>query len=740
MRKTTPELGPVPADSGQRGEAHVVGSAGESTPAGLSVVGYDRVTMVQGTSFCVCNSAGDISPGNSHGVFYADTRVLSGWQLEVDDEPVEPAQVLSAAAYHATFLGRVRPRSGQADSTLLVRRERYVGAGMREDLTLVNLGGEATSCTVTIAAGCDVADLFEVKTDRSRPVPDVRAEAHGGELTIVSHSRKRGVRISADNAFATLGLLTFHAFLPARSSWRTTIEAAPIVDGAEVTPLFASQAPLEHAIPVQQLRAWQQRVPTVRTSQQSLGVALTRCREDLGALRLFDPDYPEDPPSVAAGAPWFMTLFGRDSLIASWMALPLDPSLAVGTLRRLSRLQGRKTNPITEEEPGRIAHELRFGAHSALPHQDGVYYGSVDATPLFVMLLGELRRWGLHPKAVTDLLPAADQALTWIAEYGDVDGDGFVEYQRKTNRGIANQGWKDSFDGINFADGTLARTPIALAEVQAYVYAAYSARSHFAQEAGDDVAAHTWAAKASKLKADFNERFWLADEGFFAVGLDADKRPIDALASNMGHCLWAGIVAEDKAAAVAERLISTEMFSGFGVRTLGASMGAYNPMSYHNGSVWPHDSAICAAGLMRYGFVEEAQRIGLGLLAAATSFAGRLPELFCGFDRGEYPAPVAYPTSCSPQAWAAAVPIHLLRTLLRFDPSVPENTLVIAPALPDDFGSLRVTGLPLGDVRLGVDVDDGRVKVTDLPPGIELVTEPRRPPTIGATGHATGAL
>jgi glycogen debranching enzyme len=696
-----------------------------SALAGVPVAGQDTMTMVEGSSFCLCSSSGDITPGNSHGVFYADTRVLSQWEIEIDDERVEPTQALSAAPYHAMFLGRARARPGHVDSTLLVRRERYIGAGMREDLALVNLGAEATTCTVTIATGCDVADLFEVKSDRIRPARDVRMEANGEELRIVSHSRRRGVRVSAEKAVAAPGVLTFQALVPARRSWRTTIEAAPIVDGAEVTPLFAARAPLEHAAPVRQLRAWQQRVPTVRTREQSLAAVLARSREDLGALRLFDAEHPDDPPSVAAGAPWFMTLFGRDSLIASWMALPLDQSLALGTLRRLARLQGRETNPMNEEEPGRIAHELRSGPQAGPVHQAGAYYGTVDATPLFVMLLGELRRWGAAPETVTELLPAVDRALAWIETDGDPDRDGFVEYQRKTDRGIANQGWKDSFDGINFADGTLARAPIALAEVQGYVYAAYLARARFAREAGDEAATREWTAKAGRLKRAFNDRFWLPDRGYFAVGLDADKRPIDSLASNMGHCLWTGIVDDDKAAAVVERLMSPEMFNGFGVRTLASSMAAYNPMSYHNGSVWPHDGAICAAGLMRYGFETAAQRICLGLLAAATSFAGRLPELFCGFDRGEYPAPVPYPTSCSPQAWAAAAPIHLLRTLLRFDPSVPDGTLRIAPALPDDFGALRVTGLPLAGELITIEVDDGRVDVHDLPPGLELVTDRR---------------
>ena len=703
-------------------------SGGKVPRLAAPMTGQNTLTLVEGSSFCVCGPGGEITPGHSHGVYFADTRILSQWELEVDHQPVEPAQVLSAAPYHAMFLSRVPPRQG-VDSTLLVRRERYVGAGMREDIALINLGNEATGCSLTIRATCDVADLFEVKARRVRPVPDVRAEATGDELRIVSQSRQRGVRITAQDGVAMLDGLTYQIVVPPRGVWRSTIEASPIVDGQEVAPLFALPAPLEQAGPVRQLQAWQQVAPVVRTSQLGLGVALVRCREDLGSLRLFDPERPEEPPSVAAGAPWFMTLFGRDSLIASWMALPLDQSLAIGTLRRLGRLQGRAVNPLTEEEPGRIMHEIRAGqqppgVRSVRSPHDRAYYGSVDATPLFVMLLGELRRWGAPSEVIADLLPAADRALHWIAEYGDADHDGFVEYQRKTDQGIANQGWKDSFDAINFADGTMARPPIALAEVQAYVYAAYQARSQFAEDAADEAAARDWADRAARLKADFNDRYWLADRQYFAIGLDADKRPIDSLASNMGHCLWTGIVDEDRAAAVAERLMSPEMFSGFGIRTLASSMAAYNPMSYHNGSVWPHDSAICAAGLMRYGFVEAAQRVALGLLAATTSFDGRLPELFCGFGRDEYPAPVAYPTSCSPQAWAAAAPIHLLRTLLRFDPSVPDRTLRIAPALPEGFGPLHVTGVPLAGARLTVDIRDGQVEAKDLPSGIELLTEP----------------
>jgi len=300
------------------------------------------------------------------------------------------------------------------------------------------------------------------------------------------------------------------------------------------------------------------------------------------------------------------------------------------------------------------------------------------------MVLGQLARWGVDAKVIDELLPAADAALGWIETYGDSDGDGYVEYLRATDRGLRNQGWKDSVDGINFADGTLARPPVALVEVQAYVYGAYLARSELAAGRGDADAAAHWGEQARRLKHRFNREFWIDDRGYFAVGLDVDKRQIDALASNMGHALSTGIADADKAAAVAERLVSAELFSGYGVRTLGTTMGAYNPASYHNGSVWPHDSALCVAGLARYGFAGHARRVAAGLIEAAAYFSGRLPELFCGYGRGELPGPVPYPASCSPQAWASAAPVGMLTALLGVDPDVPAGVVRLSPALPPD--------------------------------------------------------
>jgi glycogen debranching enzyme len=425
-----------------------------------------------------------------------------------------------------------------------------------------------------------------------------------------------------------------------------------------------------------------------------------------------------------------MSLFGRDSLLTAWMALLVDPDLALGVLETLARFQGSDVDPRTEEEPGRILHEMRFGGAADRSLGGGsVYYGSIDATPLFVMLLGELRRWGLAPEVVERLLPHADRALAWIEQFGDRDGDGYVEYARANDRGLPHQGWKDSPDAVRSADGRVGRAPIALCEVQGYVYAAYLARAHFAREMGDDETFERYRGKATALRAAFNRDFWVDEHGWLAMGLDRDKEPLDALASNMGHCLWTGILDEDKARLVAARLVGPELFSGWGVRTLATNMTGYNPLSYQNGSVWPHDNALAAAGLMRYGFVEEAQRVIGAQLDAAGAFAGRLPELFTGLDRDEFPVPVAYPSSSSPQAWSAASPLLFLRTLLRFDPWIPAGKLWLAPALPPWVDRLRLERIPLLGGRINVEVDGSEVKVEGLPGEVELVAEPRVPTT-----------
>ena len=691
------------------------------------------ITLVEGSSFCISSAAGDMVRGTPQGLFFRDTRFLCCMQLLINHEPPEPLAASTLDPFSAVFVSRSAPRPGRADSTLMVSRHRYIGRGMREDVIVRNFGEEPAYCLLELIVEADFAQLFEVKEGRVRRQGEYADEVVDGSLEFKwrNGNLRRGCRIVCEpRAHISGDKLGWEVIVPARGEWRACIQLTTIIDDELIEPRYKCGEPVERATPAERLKKWRRDVPLLATENEDLRAVVARSLEDLGALRIFDPDYPERAV-VAAGAPWFMTLFGRDSLITSWMALLVDPDLALGTLQTLARFQGSKVDPRTEEEPGRILHEMRFGEAASLSLSGGsVYYGTADATPLFVMLLGELRRWGLAREVVDQLLPHADRAMEWIVDYGDRDGDGYVEYQRASDRGLQNQGWKDSFDGVRFANGDLPRAPIALCEVQGYVYGAYLARAHFADEMGEDDVAAKWRARAADLKERFNEEFWLEEQGWFAMGLDADKRPIDALASNMGHALWTGIVDQDKAAAIARRLLAPEMFGGWGIRTLATSMTGYNPISYHCGSVWPHDNAICAAGLMRYGFVEEAQEVILAVLDAAVSQGGRLPELYSGLDRAELPTVVSYPTSCSPQAWASGSPLLFLRTLLRFEPWVPHGKVWLSPVLPASLGGLQVQRIPLAGRRITISVDeDGSCSVDGLPPQIELVTEPRHPLT-----------
>jgi glycogen debranching enzyme len=691
------------------------------------------ITLVDESTFAISGTSGDIVLGGSQGLFVRDTRVLSRLELRVNGARTEPLSAVANDPFSATFVSRCAPKAGRADSTLVVFRSRYVGRGMREDIVIRNFGDEPTYCAVELFVQADFANLFAVKEGRVNSDGELRAEQRDGVL-VLSYKRgnlSRGIELHCSPEPSSIGddIVTFEAIVPPRAEWKACIELHPVIEGTLVVPRYRCGQSVERAMPAERLARWRSKVPQVESDDDELRRALERSALDLGALRIFDPDFPERVV-VAAGAPWFMTVFGRDSLITSWMALIVDPDLALGVLQTLARFQGSDVDPRTDEQPGRILHEMRFGDAASLSLGGGsIYYGTADATPLFVMLLGELRRWGLAPEAVDSLLPNAERALEWIDTYGDADGDGFVEYKRATDRGLANQGWKDSWDGIRYADGTVANAPIALCEVQAYVYSAYLARAHFAHEAGDEATYSRYRSKATRLKTAFNRDFWLEEHGWFAVGLDGEKRPIDSLTSNIGHCLWTGIVDDDKAQMLADRLMSKEMFSGWGVRTLASSMGGYNPVSYHCGSVWPHDTAIVAAGLSRYGLNEPALRLVRGLLDAAQTLGGRLPELFSGLDRSELSAPVRYPTSCSPQAWASASPLLCLRTILRLDPWVPYGKTWLSPLLPEGMKRLKVEGIPLAGSRVSVEVEGDDVHIEGLPPTLELVPRPRHPST-----------
>jgi glycogen debranching enzyme len=710
-----------------------------TSPVASVAQGGGAVTLVEGQTFCLSSRSGDIAPELPHGLFVLDTRVVSRLELRLNGHLTETLAVATPDPFSATFVCRGAPLAGAADASLVLFRHRHIGRGMREQLVLTNHGLDSTAVTIELRCDADFADLFAVKEGRAVP-RDRHHEADHQQLRFIGVSTPSARRVQvglSPPADVQPTVARWTLVLAPRETWRACVEISVTLGDHEIVPRFRCGEPDEETVPSQRLASWRARLPAVSTDCAAFADALKHSGEDLGALRIFDPDHPE-LPILAAGAPWFMTVFGRDSLITGWMTLPADPSLAHGVLETLARFQGQKIDPITEEEPGKILHEMRFGGAAGLALGGGdVYYGSIDATPLFVMLLGELRRWGLEDELVERLLPHADRALAWIDDYGDRDGDGYVEYGRRNPEGLLNQGWKDSWDAVRFADGTLPSPPIALCEVQGYVYAAYIARAHFAWEAGDAAMCAHYEHKAAELRRRFNEDFWLEEAGTYAMGLDADKRPIDAVTSNVGHCLWTGIVDPARAAMVADRLLAPDMFSGWGVRTLASSMAAYNPVSYHNGSVWPHDNALCAAGLGRYGFTEHAHKIIEGQVAVATSAGGRLPELFAGFARDEMPVPGSYPASCSPQAWAAASPLLWLRTLLRLDPWVTHGKVFVAPAMPAWMQRMLVDGIRLGEHRLTITVDHDQVSVVDGG-GHDLIRVPRAPLTASHANSPDG--
>jgi glycogen debranching enzyme len=678
------------------------------------------VTLVEGQTFCLSGRIGDISLDLPQGLFILDTRVISQWVLRVNGHHLEPLTVDLTDPFAATFVGHAHPAEGRADAELVVFRQRSVGWGMRERISVTNHGLEEAPVALELRCAADFADLFEVKENRAH-----RRGEHGSVVTSsglrFTHRHAgaaKAVEITSSEEAVALepGSFTWERTLASGGRWELCVEVVAVLDGGTVEPRFRCGAPDDSAVPAQRLASWRATLPDVDTDHNVLAATLRRTEEDLGALRIFDPSHPETP-ILAAGAPWFMTVFGRDSLLTAWMTLLADPTLARGVVETLARFQGDDLDLATEEEPGKILHEMRFGGAGGLSLGGGdIYYGSVDATALFVMLVGELHRWELDRAWLDRVLPHVDRAMAWIEDFGDRDGDGYVEYLRSTEHGLVNQGWKDSWDAVRYLDGGLAQGPIALCEVQGYVYAAHLARAEIARDLGDGATAERCESRAAELRSRFNEDFWLEEHGWYALGLDGDKRPIAALASNMGHCLWTGIIDPDRAGVVARRLMSDELFSGWGIRTLASSMRAYNPVSYHNGSVWPHDNALCAAGLARYDHVEEAHRVIGAQLEVAGAFGGRMPELFAGFDNRILGSPATYPTSCSPQAWAAAAPLLWLRTLLRFEPRAAQGTVALQPELPPWLGRLCVDGIAVAGQHLTVDIADGSVEVSGSGP------------------------
>jgi glycogen debranching enzyme len=426
------------------------------------------------------------------------------------------------------------------------------------------------------------------------------------------------------------------------------------------------------------------------------------CKGDFHALQI--PEAKERV--IAAGIPWFATMFGRDSIIAAYQSLMLNPQLAVETLRVLAMHQGKEKNDWRDEEPGKILHEYREGEMTRAGEMPfGPYYGSVDATPLWLILLSETFNWTADEQLVKDMLPHAYRALEWIDLHGDLDGDGFVEYQRRSHKGLANQGWKDSWDAIMHSDGEVAKTPIALCEVQGYVYEAKFRMASLLRSFGDTKTADKLKKEAAEMAKRFEKAFWMPKLGFYAMALDRDKRQTQVISSNPGQLLFTRMLPQERARTITQRFMRDDMFSGWGWRTMSRDERVFNPLSYHRGSIWPHDNSLIAHGMSLYEFREPANQLFSALFQAALKFRDyRLPELFCGIERREHDDPVQYPVSCSPQAWASGTAFLLLMSVLGIRPSAPRKEMnIVNPSLPDFLDHLSIRNMRVGNSRIGLD-------------------------------------
>jgi glycogen debranching enzyme len=459
--------------------------------------------------------------------------------------------------------------------------------------------------------------------------------------------------------------------------------------------------------------AWTLRVPKVRGGWEGIRRAFERSVGDLGALRMRAGQ--DRRPLFAAGMPWFMTVFGRDTAITSLQTLLLGPELAVGALQNLAELQAVEDDPAIDAEPGKIVHEVRRGR--AADHWFPRYYGSIDATPLFLVLLAETWRWTDDAALAQRLREPALRALEWIDRSGDRDADGFVEYHRRADRGLVNQSWKDSGDSQRFHDGRLAEPPIAPVEVQGYVYDAKRGMAELARDVWRDRAlAERLEREADELRMRFDRAFWVEERGgFYALALDGEKQRVDSRCSNMGHLLWSGIVPPERVSTVVDQLLSEPLWSGWGIRTMASDDAAFSPLSYHNGTVWPHDTALAVWGLVRHGHTRAARRVARGLIEAADHFDWSLPEVFAGYARDETPFPIAYPTAARPQAWAAGTPILLLRLLLGLEPDRVRQrlTTTVEEELPSWLDGIRLEGVRAFGRSWTVAVDQGRVAVSE---------------------------
>jgi glycogen debranching enzyme len=683
----------------------------------MSFVLTDRTLSLlatkEGDMFLYADREGNLRGGElGMGMYFQDTRFLSRYEMEIGGAP---PVLLSSSAERAymSYIDLTNPDinngSGEIPAqTLNIRRTRVIKDRLYERIRFKNYNDHRVHVRVWFTFAADFADIFHVRglvKERSgtfyKPVLEgaVLTFAHTGED---GQLRRTRIDLGAPPAEVERGIGTvrvaFDLDLVGHQTKLLSFVFDPVVgpDGPE-NPGFD--------VAVHELRRsydqWEHECTSIYTDNEVFNTLLQRGRRDLRALITETPQ----GRYIAAGIPWYVAAFGRDSLITAHQILMLNPQPARDTLRLLARYQGDKVDPWRDEEPGKILHEIRTGelaSASITPHTP--YYGSIDSTPLFLMLFGTYFKWTNDRAFADEMMPHVERALEWIDKYGDADGDGFVEYQRKSSGGLDNQGWKDSYNSVVHADGTLAEPPIALSEVQAYVYLAKLRIAEVYDVVGRGRDAVLLREQAHLLRRRFNEAFWVEEDQYFAEALDGHKQPVRSVTSNPAHGLYCDIIDPEKAAEVARRLLQPDMFSGWGIRTMSKSAAAYNPMSYHNGTVWPHDNALIAAGLKRYRYHKQTNRIATAIFDAAVYVDYmRLPELFCGFTRRTPNQPVSYPVACSPQAWAAGSPFLLLQAMLGMSARAHENLLTInSPVLPAWLNWVELRNLRVGDSTLSL--------------------------------------
>ena len=649
---------------------------------------HELVTALAAPWVVLSPRSGQLTGSGAEGVYARDRRILSRLTVTVDGHEPLPVHVDEQDAATHQYVAMLEGLGDtRHDPTVMLYRTRTVDSeGMTERITLVNRSRAAVDCRLDVALGTDLAGTAAVRSGAAASLPQLAPLPDGPERTRWENDDTRVVVTADPGVSATPHVEPGEEF---SITLRVTADFPKSNTGFSIEPP-AERAPYD---------------VSVRCDDKRVARWLDRSLDDVRALQLAA----DDDRYLGAGPPWYLTLFGRDSLISSGMMIPVDPTLAAGTLRALAARQGTKVDAGSAEQPGKIPHELRaevadHGGGLVLPP---VYYGTHDATQLWVMTLHKAWRWGMPADEVRDLLPNLRRALAWMKEYADPDGDGFLEYIDESGHGLANQGWKDSNDAVQWPDGTLAVAPIALCEVQGYAYAAAIKGAELLEAHGES--GEEWRAWAAALQERFRAAFWV--DGYPAIALDGAKNPVIGRASNMGHLLGTGLLDADEEQTVAEVLAGADLNSGFGLRTLSTAMTRFNPLGYHTGSVWPHDTAMTVQGLFASGQSEVASSYVEGLVRAAEAFGYRLPELYGGRGTSEESTPTPYPLSCRPQAWAAASAVAVLVAALGIEPDVPGGTLAVNPAESVPWDKLELDGLLVGGERLSVRWEGGEATV-----------------------------